>query len=131
MAASTSRGRASLQRQCSLIMMGHSGARSAAARATMLHCKTTLLNGVLDCDFHFVGRGVSRREPWVDCDFHFVGRGVSEGTMGTLVFVCPATGAEVSTGIEMDLATLQQLELSKVYCPLADSSTKWLAFRIG
>jgi hypothetical protein len=42
---------------------------------------------------------------------------VTEGTMGTLIFVCPATGAEVSTGIEMDLATLQQLELSKVYCP--------------
>ena len=37
--------------------------------------------------------------------------------MGTLVFVCPATGDEVSTGIDMDLATLQQLELSKVYCP--------------
>ena len=51
-------------------------------------------------EFQFVGRGVSRRE-----------------IMGTLVFVCPAMGAEVSTGIEMDLATLQQLELSKVYCP--------------
>jgi hypothetical protein len=38
--------------------------------------------------------------------------------MGTLVFVCPATGEEVSTGIEMDLATLEQLELSKIYCPL-------------
>ena len=37
--------------------------------------------------------------------------------MGTLVFLCPATGLEVSTGIDMDLATLQQLELSKVYCP--------------
>ena len=37
--------------------------------------------------------------------------------MGTLVFLCPATGSEVSTGIDMDLATLQQLELSKVYCP--------------
>jgi len=37
--------------------------------------------------------------------------------MGTLVFVCPAMGAEVSTGLDMDLATLQQLELSKVYCP--------------
>jgi hypothetical protein len=36
--------------------------------------------------------------------------------MGTLVFACPVTGAEVSTGIEMDLATLHQLELSKVYC---------------
>ena len=37
--------------------------------------------------------------------------------MGTLVFVCPRTGAEVSTGIEMDVATLHQLELSKVFCP--------------
>jgi hypothetical protein len=37
--------------------------------------------------------------------------------MGTLVFVCPATGKEVSTGIEMELETLHQLELSKVYCP--------------
>jgi hypothetical protein len=37
--------------------------------------------------------------------------------MGTLVFVCPTTGVEVSTGIDMDLATLHQLELSKVYCP--------------
>jgi hypothetical protein len=26
-------------------------------------------------------------------------------------------GAEVSTGIEMEPVTLQQLELSKVYCP--------------
>jgi len=50
--------------------------------------------------FHFVGRGVSRRE-----------------IMGTLVFVCPTTGAEVSTGIEMDVATLHKLELSKVFCP--------------
>jgi len=37
--------------------------------------------------------------------------------MGTLVFVCPATGIEVSTGIEMDLPTLEGLELSKIYCP--------------
>ena len=37
--------------------------------------------------------------------------------MGTLVFVCPATGSEVSTGIEMERETLQQLKLSKVYCP--------------
>jgi hypothetical protein len=37
--------------------------------------------------------------------------------MGTRVFVCPVTGAEVSTGIGMDFAALQQLELSKVYCP--------------
>jgi hypothetical protein len=37
--------------------------------------------------------------------------------MGTLIFVCPAAGAEVSTGIEMEPATLEQLEVSKVYCP--------------
>jgi hypothetical protein len=37
--------------------------------------------------------------------------------MGTLTFVCPATGTEVSTGIQMDLATLSTLELSNVYCP--------------
>ena len=37
--------------------------------------------------------------------------------MGTLAFVCPATGTEVSTGIEMQLETLHQLELSEVYCP--------------
>ena len=37
--------------------------------------------------------------------------------MGTLVFICPATGEEVSTGIEMDVATLNQLYLSKIYCP--------------
>jgi len=37
--------------------------------------------------------------------------------MGTLIFVCPATGLEVSTGLEMDLSTLSSLELSKVHCP--------------
>jgi hypothetical protein len=37
--------------------------------------------------------------------------------MGTLVFICPATGEEVSTGIEMDTPTLNQLDLSKIYCP--------------
>ena len=35
--------------------------------------------------------------------------------MGTLIFVCPATGEEVSTGLEMDLPTLQRLELGRVY----------------
>jgi len=34
--------------------------------------------------------------------------------MGTLIFVCPATGEEVSTGLEMDLPTLQRLELGRV-----------------
>jgi hypothetical protein len=40
--------------------------------------------------------------------------------MGTLVFICPATGREVFTGIEMDLPTLIQLDLARVwrvYCP--------------
>jgi len=37
--------------------------------------------------------------------------------MGTLFFVCPANGEEVSTGIEMDVATFNQLYLSKIYCP--------------
>jgi hypothetical protein len=42
---------------------------------------------------------------------------VREEMMGTLIFVCPATGEEVSTGLEMDLPTLGRLELGKVYCP--------------
>jgi hypothetical protein len=42
---------------------------------------------------------------------------VREEMMGTLFFVCPATGEEVSTGLEMDLPTLQRLELGRVYCP--------------
>ena len=29
--------------------------------------------------------------------------------MGTLVFVCPATGHEVSTGVEVDRATFRKL----------------------
>src|SRR4029079_14676576 len=41
---------------------------------------------------------------------------VREETMGTLIVVCPATGEEVSTGLEMDLPTLQRLELGRVYC---------------
>jgi len=37
--------------------------------------------------------------------------------MGTLTFVCPATGVEVSTGLEMDSRDLENLELSKIFCP--------------
>ena len=37
--------------------------------------------------------------------------------MGTLVFICPATGQEVSTGIEMDGATLIGLRNEQVRCP--------------
>ena len=37
--------------------------------------------------------------------------------MGTLVFVCPATGHEVSTGIEMRSETLESLHTETVRCP--------------
>lgn len=37
--------------------------------------------------------------------------------MGTLVFVCPATGQEVSTGIEIDATTLKSLHHDSVRCP--------------
>jgi hypothetical protein len=37
--------------------------------------------------------------------------------MGTLVFVCPATGQEVSTGIEMDPATFAGLRREDARCP--------------
>ena len=37
--------------------------------------------------------------------------------MGALTFVSPATGTEVSTGLEMDSHDLENLELSKIYCP--------------
>jgi len=37
--------------------------------------------------------------------------------MGTLVFVCPTTEEEVSTGIEMDLATFARLRTESVRCP--------------
>ena len=39
-----------------------------------------------------------------------------EEDMGTLVFVCPATGREVSTGIEMDSATFEELRGEEVRC---------------
>jgi hypothetical protein len=74
----------------------------------ILRRMTTVLSGVLDCGFILSGGACHG------------------GNMGTLVFVCPATRGEVSTGIEMDLATLHQLELSTVHT--ADSSIPyWLA----
>jgi hypothetical protein len=39
------------------------------------------------------------------------------GKMGMLVFVCPAVGVEVSTGVYVDLGTLKSLEFANVYCP--------------
>ena len=46
------------------------------------------------------------------------GRITQEEAMGTLIFLCPATGQEVPTAIEMELATLECMELEKIYCPL-------------
>ncbi len=40
--------------------------------------------------------------------------------MGTLVFVCPTTGQEVLTGLEMDAATLLRLRSEHVGCPHCD-----------
>jgi hypothetical protein len=37
--------------------------------------------------------------------------------MGTLVFICPATGQEVSTGIGMNLETFKSLYIETVRCP--------------
>ena len=40
--------------------------------------------------------------------------------MGTLIFVCPATGYEVSTGVEVDRATFRKLSRTgaEISCPL-------------
>jgi len=51
--------------------------------------------------------------------------------MGTLIFVCPATGEEVSTGLEMDLPTLQRLELGRVYCPHCRQQHQMASIIIG
>ena len=56
----------------------------------MLRRTTSILKGVTSWSFDLM-RGLS----------------VLEDTMGALIFVCPATGEEVPTGIEMDLATLK------------------------
>ena len=39
--------------------------------------------------------------------------------MGTLVFVCPTTGHEVSTGVEVDRSSYKRLPRTKtaVFCP--------------
>jgi hypothetical protein len=42
---------------------------------------------------------------------------VLEDEMGTLVFICPATGDEVLTGIEMESETLESLRTEPVRCP--------------
>jgi hypothetical protein len=71
----------------------------ASPAAVLLRCTTTVLHGKPD-PVLILARGR-----------------VMEDGMGTLVFICPANGEEVSTGIEMDLATLNQLDLAKVFCP--------------
>jgi hypothetical protein len=37
--------------------------------------------------------------------------------MGKLVFVCPATGLEVSTGVVIDAETFKSVRLETVRCP--------------
>jgi len=37
--------------------------------------------------------------------------------MGTLVFICPTTGDEVSTGIGMEVETFESLKAETVRCP--------------
>ena len=39
--------------------------------------------------------------------------------MGTLVFVCPTTGHEVSTGVEVDRSNYKRLSRTKtaIFCP--------------
>ena len=62
-------------------------------------------------------------------------RRLTEDKMGTLVFVCPVTGLEVFTGLEMDQSTFADLPsvLPDIRCPhcpkphqLSDV-TAWLA----
>src|SRR5215211_256378 len=42
-----------------------------------------------------------------------------QATMGTLIFVCPATGHEVLTGVEVDRATFRKLSRTStpIFCP--------------
>jgi hypothetical protein len=37
--------------------------------------------------------------------------------MGTLCFTCPASGREVDTGIELDLASFESLRAEQLGCP--------------
>ena len=37
--------------------------------------------------------------------------------MGTLVFVCPTTGHEVSTGVEVDRSNYKRLRKTAIFCP--------------
>jgi hypothetical protein len=44
---------------------------------------------------------------------------IQEATVGTLIFVCPNTGQEVSTGVEVDRATFRKLARTdaEISCP--------------
>ena len=58
--------------------------------------------------------------------------------MGTLVFVCPTTGHEVSTGVEVDRSSFKSLPRTKtaIFCPRCRKNHKlsviwaWLANEI-
>ena len=45
----------------------------------------------------------------------------------TLMFICPQTGRELSTGIEMDAATFEQLPIvrSQIRCPICNVDHWW------
>jgi hypothetical protein len=55
--------------------------------------------------------------------------------MGTLVFVCPTSGQEISTGVEVDRSSYRKLSRTKtaIFCPRCRKSHKlsviwaWLA----
>ena len=47
--------------------------------------------------------------------------------MGTLVFVCPTTGQEVSTGIEVDRTSFKGLPRTRtaIFCPRCRKKVIW------
>src|SRR5512133_2410855 len=51
--------------------------------------------------------------------FHVAAYLVQEAIMGTLVFVCPTTGHQVSTGVEVDRSSYKRLPRTKtaIFCP--------------
>jgi hypothetical protein len=85
--------------------------RASALADALSHLGATALNRtVLPLAFlHF----------WVAESWGSTGAGfpLREEKMGMLVFVCPAVGVEVSTGVYVDLGTLKSLEFANVYCP--------------
>jgi len=49
--------------------------------------------------------------------------------MGTVMIRCPATGAKISTGIEIDRLKFacSPVFFSDAYCPACDASHRWFA----